>query len=279
MNKIELFLLSCIILGISAVTAQDSPEIPSSENSVTINSIKMESTRSKGLSGLKILIELDEKIQVEHNLNIHYSLDGKSYTREYREMRPRSFKRIKIFHPFAILYHESGSQQTTFKLDSIYEPDKKLKLYVEGVRDQKIVSDVPAIRTIKIMVNYTKVTETNPKGKEWDYNLFKTNKTDTYPDLIYTIESSFNEDSRGIFGGQFYKTHKQKNTVIASWPYYSDLIYYCEGDELSLCVKDADTIFHDVIGCVTISKLLSMDRIDQLKFGSVINFSCEIVSD
>jgi hypothetical protein len=269
-----LIILSILCFG--KVFSQNPPQKVSVSDSLFVEGIVIETSQSKGLSGLMIEIDLKQTIQIDHNLDIHYSIDGSPYTREYREMRPLSTNQLKIFHPFAQLYQSKGKYESIFHLDNIVDPDKQHQYEIDGQLEQNAISIVPTIHSIKIKVNYVTVSETTPKGKAWDYNFFKTNKTDTYPDLNYTIESTFNELSRGIFGGQFYSAHKQKNTIISSWPYFSEQVYYCDGDELRICIKDMDTLIHDVIGCISIEELLTMKNTENLKFGSVTDFNCKV---
>lgn len=212
----------------------------------------------------------------DDSLRVKYTLNGDSHTRQFVELNPKTVSSITIFHPFVLLFNNSGTHHVSFLLDEFVDIAKRTIYTVEGVKEQAAKVTVPTMHAFQVKVNYSEVASKTPKGKSWDFYLLPRVKSDKYPDLIYTIEAAFNEASRGIFSGQFYRAHKQKNTLIASWPYLSDSVLYCEGDELSLCIKDADLIFHDKIGCISIHELILQENIEQLQFGSVLKFSYEL---
>lgn len=272
----KILVITLVLLHTSLLFAQKTETDSISVKNIEVKTILMESTRSKGLSGLKVSLILEYMLVLEDSLYVNYNLNGKLYTRSFSNLHHESVDRLAIFHPYAILYETSGKQQAEFSLNKIKGAFKKNSYKISGVKTHRVSVEVPILHSIQIKVNYTEVTPKTPKGKDWDFHLFPRGDYDKYPDLIFTIEAPFNEDSRGIFSGQFYRAHKQKNTLLASWPYFSDNISYCEGDELSLCIKDADLIFHDNIGCISIYKLLETKQAEQLQFGSVLKFSCEL---
>jgi len=278
-NPLNILMFSLVFLQVSFLFAQNTETDTIPRKIFEIKEILMESIRSKGLSGVKVNILLEKVLILDDSLHINYSLNGDLYTRKFGNFNQKSVDRIAIFHPYSILYQTSGVHQVDFILNKISDAFKKNTYKITGIKTQNTTVEVPILHTLKIKVNYTEVTPKTPKGKDWDFSLFPRGDSNNYPDLIYTIEAPFNEDSRGIFNGQFYRAHKQKNTLIAGWPYFSDTISYCEGDELSLCIKDADLIFHDKIGCISIYKLILKEQSEQLHFGSVLNFSCEVISD
>jgi len=277
MVKSICIILFLLVSNLSLVIAQAASEKDTISKLIHINKIEMEFIKSKGLFGMQLTMAIQDTLVIANNLNIDYKINGTPYTRLFFEVRPLSITRIPIFHPFTHLFKIGGSNTISFELDSIYIPKQKEGFNLLGVKTKSMPVEVPPIRTIRTKVNYVKVNEINPKGKAWDYNFFASSKSDNYPDLIYTVESIFNEDSRGIFNGQFYRGHKQKNTVVASWNYFSDVIYYCEGDELFLCIKDADTVFHDEIGCIALDQLIEQEKKEKLQFGSVLSFSYEVI--
>lgn len=277
-SSLKVLVFTLALLQSSFLFAQKTEIDTISTKNIEIKEILMESTRSKGLSGLKVSLVLKDMLVLEDSLFVNYSLNDKIHTRSYSNLHHKSVDKIVIFHPYAILYETSGNQQADFVLNKISDAFKKNRYKISGIKTHRAIIEVPLLHTIQIKVNYTQVTPKTPKGKDWDFHLFPRGDYDKYPDLIFTIEAPFNEDSRGVFGGQFYRAHKQKNTLVASWPYFSDTIFYCEGDELSLCIKDADLIFHDGIGCVSIYKLIANKQSEQMHFGSVLNFSCEVLS-
>ncbi len=244
---------------------------------INVKEILMITERSKGLTGVKISLKLDSMIVADDSLRINYRLNDKLYTRKFNELQPKLIDEIAIFHPFAILFVTSGTHQISFALDKMIDISKRTKYLLEGVKEDVNSVQVPTMHQLQVQVNYTKVTPKTPKGKAWDFHLFPRTTADKYPDLIYTLESEHNDASRGIFSGQFFRAHKQKNTLIAGWPYLSDNIYFCEGDAILLCVKDADLIFHDKIGCISISKMILQEKSVPLEFGSVLKFDYEMI--
>lgn len=273
----KFLVFSLVILHTSILFAQKTEVDSILTKTITVKEILMSTERSKGLSGVKLTLLLDDMIVKDDSLRVKYTLNSDSYTRQFVELNPKSIDRIEIFHPFALLFYNAGTHHVSFMLDQFVDIAKQTKYVIEGIKEQATNVVVPTMHTMQVKVNYTEVTPKTPKGKAWDFYLFPRTKSDKYPDLIYTVEAAFNEASRGIFGGQFYRAHKQKNTLIASWPYLSDSILYCEGDELSLCVKDADVIFHDKIGCISIHELILQENTEQLHFGSVLKFSYELI--
>jgi len=271
------FIVLLFLVQTSFLSAQNTEVDSLISKTINVKEILIQSERSRGLSGVKLTLFLDDTIVKDDSLRIKYTLNGDAYTREFNELNPKSTDRIDIFHPYALLFYNSGAHHVSFLLDEFVDIAKRTIYTVEGVKDQAANVFVPTMHSLQVKVNYTEVTPKTPKGKAWDFYLLPRVKSDKYPDLIYTIEAVFNEASRGIFSGQFYRAHKQKNTLIASWPYLSDIVLYCEGDELSLCIKDADLIFHDKIGCISIHELILQKDALQLQFGSVLKFTYELI--
>lgn len=275
-RKSYIFIVICLLLQTSFLYAQNTEVDSLITKTINVKEILIQSERLKGLSGVKLTLLLDDMIVKDDSLRIKYTLNGDAYTRQFVELNPKSIDRIDIFHPYALLFYNSGTHHVSFLLDEFVDIAKRTIYTVEGVKEQAANVTVPTMHSMQVKVSYTEVTPKTPKGKAWDFYLLPRVKSDKYPDLIYTIEAAFNEASRGIFSGQFYRAHKQKNTLIASWPYLSDSVLYCEGDELSLCIKDADLIFHDKIGCISIHELILQEKTSQLHFGSVLKFSYEL---
>lgn len=275
MHSLCLILL-ILVSGMDILSAQDTTETVIVTEPISITNIGVLSTRSKGLSGIMITLTLEDTLTINGNLNVAYSLNEKSYTRDIRNMYVKKLTEIRTFHPYAQLFEKSGDHRIVFALDSIYDPDAKIGFVLKGNKMKPAVIEVPTLHSIKVKVNYTEVSSTTRKGKAWDFNFFANTESDNYPDLIFIISSPYNEDSNGVFTGQFYRSHKQKNTLIASWPYFSDIVYYCEGDELFLYVKDADNVFHDTIGYISLDELKGKEKIEDMHFGQVLRFSCEV---
>ncbi len=270
-------LLLSLLIQTSFLFAQKTEVDSLITKTINVEEILISTEHSKGLTGVKISLKLDSMIVADDSLRINYRLNDKLYTRKFNKLQPKLIDEIAIFHPFAILFKTSGTHTINFVLDKIIDVAKQTKYQLKGIKKQVNSVQVPTMHQLQVQVNYTKVTPKTPKGKAWDFHLFPRTTADKYPDLIYTIESEHNEASRGIFSGQFFRAHKQKNTLIASWPYFSDAIYYCEGDVISLCIKDADLIFHDKIGCISTDEMISQERSTPLEFGSVLKFDYEMI--
>ncbi len=271
---LKIIIFTFLIFQVFDASSQETDSIKT--KTINVKEILISKERSKGLTGVKIHLSLDDMIIKDDSLRIKYTLNGESYTRQFVELNPKPIDEIDIFHPFVLLFNNSGMHHLSFELHQFVDVAKKTKYKIAGDTAQTANLEVPTLHSFQIKVNYTEVTPKTPKGKSWDFYLLPRKKSDKYPDLIYTVEADFNEASRGIFGGQFYRAHKQKNTLIASWPYFSESVLYCEGDELSLCVKDADVIFHDKIGCISIHELILQENTEHLQFGSVLRFQYEL---
>ena len=239
----------------------------------------MESTYSKGLSGILIQLTLDQPLKMEEDIFLTYELNELDLKRDLLKLRtPDTLKRVQIFFPFHQLFTTSGRQRVHFLLKGIFKEQDEIPLTVEGKKAMSVEVDVPVIYTVKLKVDYIAVAKTNEKGNAWDYHIFSTKESDNYPDLLYTIETDYNELGQGSTRTVLYSSHRQNDTLEASWTYFSEPVKLCKGDKVKVCIKDGDTVFHDKIGCIELDQLKAMQNIRELAFDSVLKFTAVLVT-
>ena len=248
-----------------------------SQDTINVTNITVQADTQKGLSGVEILVSFaDTVITGKDDLKLEYTLNGRSFKRIASNlMKPNSMTIAQIFHPISQLFDAKGSYDVDFKLNSISAKGKesRYEYILDGLSFAMGKVTVPEIIKCMVNVDYVEVYSTNSKGKAWDYNFFAQSSRDNFPDMVYTVESDYNENSRGVYGNIRYRSHKQKNTTRASWTYSTDTITYCKGDKLMVCIKDVDTIFDDTIGCFEIDELAKKGKFKDLSSQSVISMS------
>ena len=246
---------------------------------IKVKDITMEKEYVKGLWGILINLSLDQPFEMEEDLIVTYMLNEKDLKRDLIKLWTHdSLSRIQIFFPLQQLFNQAGRQKASFSLKGIFREEGEIPLALEGKMEHEIEVDVPVMNTIKIKVDHVAVSKTNEKGNAWDYHLFSTRESDNYPDIIYTIEVEYNELGRGGMHTVLYSSHRQNDTLEASWTYFSEPVKYCEGDKLKVCIKDGDTVFHDKIGCIALDKLKARRNISELTFDSVLKFSAVLLT-
>ena len=244
---------------------------------VEIKSINIETSYSKGLAGVQVQIEFSDTLKVENDFTLEFNFEGKSYKRRIPVLnKDTKISGVPVFIPYSRIYKQGGEKRVNFIIEQIHVKDSEIEYKLEGVINMEGIIVVPDMEKFTVKVDFVKVKSKTKKGAEWDYSLFRSNEKDTYPDLVFIVESSYNEDSQGIFSPVIYKSYSQKNTLSAGWPSFSDEIYLCKGDLLIFCIKDVDTVFDDKIGCISIKEFRERGIISQLNFDQVEEFTGKI---
>ncbi|MDH5398924.1 MAG: hypothetical protein OEX02_12310 [Cyclobacteriaceae bacterium] len=274
-----LLTLAGLVFNGSAALGQTGENTEIVYSQILIEQVTLEQTDQKGLKGVLVRLQLADSLFLEEDLLVRYTINDEPFVRRLlvQAERAYSINTIEIFHPFAGFFRSSGEQEVLFMLENMAIPDQNREFKAVGILMQNISVVVPTILSFSVKVNYVGVSGVAANGTAWDYNFFAAKPADSYPDLVFTIESEFNEKSRGVFSHIRYQSHRQKNTIEASWPAFSDVVYYCAGDRLSVCIKDVDTVFDDVIGCLSVDELKGKKMIDKLNFQQVRNLMGEVL--
>lgn len=147
---------------------------------------------------------------------------------------------LSVFIPYYALDIPQGNNVLALTL-SVYAMDTSItqsrrKIKCEGKIAKAFTINKPATKTFKIRVNGVKISDTDKKGKAWDW-------TGGLADIFYSIEfnNKYNNDI-------LFSSTTVKNATSAAWLDYSNTITMTEGDKISISLYDEDTMFDDNIG-------------------------------
>lgn len=206
-----------------------------------------------------------------------------------KTISPNQFYRIETFMPYYAM--DLPSKNTPINVRFFYREDRfnfrdTLEVstynYFEGIQEHELVTNKPAVRSLKVSIDEVEATKLDRQGQKWDMLDFQNDGTEA-PDMQWTVSMKTAYKTENIF-----ISATSENTYFNKWHHtYTPRFNVSEGDGITFQVMDADYIkapdfmgtwtgsFKEILDASLTRKELGFDRVKRMLFNvprSDINF-------